>query len=223
MTTATVDKLSYDAPSGYTIYIYDVTITNTGTVSHLVDELGFTLISTSNAVYAFTLALAIRQSLPSVQLSPGQHTSGQIAFQVANGDTPAKLEYKIPFDVDELVTNLPQPTRWVSSVTYADVTLQGNVSSYYLASATVVNQTEFFYSTDRMVVNITLQAFNQVESIQVVAISVANADFKIVSVNPALPATAKGDTTETSFALVLTMPQASVDIQDLCFTVVTTP
>ncbi len=219
VTQVTVDQTSIGSQSGYTTYIYDVTITDTDSVSHYIFPSAFKLISTTNAAYQFKIDLAERQSLPpSITLSPGQHVSGQISFQAPNGEQPAKLEYSFPPEfVDVFSSSLPQPTRWVSYVVLARASIQGNASSHYFVSADIQNaSTGIYYSTDVIPVKIALTSLgNDIASIKITSVMVANQGFKVSSVTPALPVTVAGNGQEVDFIVNLTLPQASVNADTL--------
>lgn len=218
-----VDKTTPDAPSGYTTYIYNLAITDVNIESFLVTPDGFKVFTTSNATYGTSLALAMKWPLHSTTLGPGQSASGQVSFQVPNGQLPTKLEYgNTTQSVDALATNLPQPTQWVSTVDYANATLQGTGQSEYLIVTMIPNSIPFYYSADGMLVTITLQAFvPNATSINVTSVAVANYGFRAISVTPALPVLVPNDGTKVTLTLRLSLPQDSLDVQDLVLIVTT--
>ena len=112
-----VVKSTISSPAGQSGYIYYIQITDTDSQSHFVNPFNFQLISNSNTVYSPGIVIGSDNLLNSLTLSPGQHTTGQVAFNVVNGDTPGKLEYKYELEsIDEFVTGLPQPSGYVSEV-----------------------------------------------------------------------------------------------------------
>lgn len=231
VTRTTVDNTTTDSPTGSTVYIYDVTLTGNDTVGHPVDGSYFNLIGSSNAGYETTPDKAVRMALPNATLSTGQQVAGQVAFQVPNGDQPAKLEYRIPSQgVDVTVANLPHPSRWVSSIAAAKATWQpDSVNSNYFVSAVIQNQSSgLYYSTDTIPVKVEITPYNTddivTEAIPDLAVKsaiVSTVGFSIASISPPLPVTVASNGNEVDFIVYVALPHVSLTVGSLDLTLTT--
>ncbi len=190
----TVSKTISDPPeasTGENAYIYDVALTNTGSVSYDVNPSYFTLVTASNSVYDSTSFLAIRQSLSAVTLNHGQCASGQIAFQIPNTQVPSRLEFKDQIkSVDEFVVGLPQPMVWVSEPVRGRISLTGGESVGLSAAYTFSNSTLFYYTGDVIALEVALNDFHISGSIALFTLTLPSSDtgFTLLSINPPLPA-----------------------------------
>jgi hypothetical protein len=195
----TVSKTISDSPeasAGETAYIYDVTVTNIGSGSYDVNPFYFSMITTSNYIYDTTALLAMRQYLSAVTLNQGQSTSGQVAFQFPNTQTPSGLEFNNQFEgVDELVAGLPQPTVWVSepmvNLFGGSITLTGVDSLQLLATYSFNNNTFYYYTGDIITLKVALNDLNSSGSVTLNALTLASSDsgFTLSSISPSLPVT----------------------------------
>lgn len=186
-----------DAQASSSVYIYDVTLTNNGQTSYLIDEFYFSLISASNTVYNPTIALAIQQSLPSLSLAQGQKATGQIAFQIPNTETPAKLEYHIPLSINEFVTNLPTPSSAVSEPNLEiNTNVEGSTNAFGVqdlnAFATIENQTLYFYTGQVIAIQVQLSAFTG-STVSVNSITCNTTGLSISQIAPSLPIMVNGN------------------------------
>jgi hypothetical protein len=174
------------------MYIYDLAFANNGQSSYSVNSLYFTIITASNSVYNTALALAIQQNLPAVTLSPGQKTSGQIAFQIPSSETPAKLEYKIPYSIDEFVTNLPTPTSFVSRPSIIiNTNLQG--TSDLTAFPSIQNMTYYFYTGQTIAITLALSDYFAGTTVTVNSITTTTTGLSISQISPSLPVKISGN------------------------------
>jgi hypothetical protein len=205
---------SPEASAGSKAFIYDVSITNMGSGSYDVNPLYFTMITASNSVYDSTFFLAIRQSLSAVTLNQGQTTSGQIGFQIPNGQTPSKLEFNNQFEsVDEFVTGIPQPTVWVSepNCCSGQITLTGTDSGQLLATYSFSNNTEFFYTGDIITLKVGLNDFYSFGSVTLNTLTLASSDtgFILSSISPSLPITVTAGGSEVDVYVYIVAPSSS--------------
>ena len=193
------------------MYIYDVTLADNGQSSYSVDLLYFTMVTASNSVYDATVALAFQHSLPVVTLNPGQKTSGQVAFQFPRSETPSKLEYKVPFSVDEFITNLPTPTIAVSEPNFAITTnVQGTTNAYggqdLTAFSSIQNTTFYFYTGQAIAIKVALTNFDTGTTVTVNSITVATAGLSISQISPSLPITVSGSSSGNETDVVVYIP-----------------
>ena len=196
------------------MFIYDVTLADNGQSPYQVDFLYFTMITASNSVYDATVALAMQQNLPAVTLDPGQKTSGQVAFQFPSSETPAKLEYKVPYSVDEFVTNLPTPTVAVSEPDFAITTnVQGTTNAYggqdLSASSSIQNRTFYFYTGQSIAIKVALTNYDTGTTVTVNSIAVTTAGLSINQVSPSLPVTVTGGSNGNEVDVVVYIPAPS--------------
>jgi hypothetical protein len=189
----TVNETISDSPeasAGGNAYIYDVTITNTGSGSYDVNPTYFTMVTSSNSRYDSTILRAMRQSLPEVTLNQGQSATGQIAFQLPKTQTPSRLEFvDQPESVDESLVGLPQPTVWVSEPEPGRVTLSGTQSGDLSATYTFSNDTLFYYTGDVIALEVAVNNFQLSGSVALNSLALASSDtgFTLSSISPSLP------------------------------------
>ena len=221
MDTAALDKV--DAQSAWKIYLYSVTIVNLDSVGHIPNAVYFSLISNKDAVYDIVSDPAIRQQIPSQEVFPGQHVSGQIAFQIPDGEQPSRLLYYNPDEsINITMYSLPPPSVWVSEIYGASASVQGAGAGAYRVSASLQNHSVWYYSTDNVWVTVTIASYNsQTPSIQITSIAVSNQEFGILTTRPTLPYIVRGDGTTYAIDLALALPQVSVNAQTLNLLVTT--
>ncbi|MEM2178711.1 MAG: DUF4352 domain-containing protein [Candidatus Aenigmatarchaeota archaeon] len=87
------------------------------------------LLSDTGYKYDSTFALAERQAISSMDLGKGESTKGQISFKLPKNEKPAKLIYEDKYkDIKIEVTNIPEPTKEVSCIYFAEVDTQSKYS-----------------------------------------------------------------------------------------------
>lgn len=227
VTRTTLDQTTADSQTGDTVYIYDLTLTGNDSSALPSGAPYFTITDGNGAVYNATNDPTVRQPLPQSTLSIGQQTEGQLAFQLPNGDQPAKLGYGAPAEgVAVSVTNLPPPSNWVSSVEGVSANLPSNsATSNYFVTASIANSIDdLYYSTDTIPVNITITPYNYddivgqaLPDITVTSITATTLGFSVASVSPPLPVTVSvnGNLAEVDITVYVSLPSASVNVQTL--------
>jgi len=185
-------------------------ISDGGQSPYSVDESFFTMITASNSVYDTAAAQAIQQSLPTITLDPGQNTSGQIAFQVPNSETPAVLEYKIPHSIDEFVTGLPTPGGAVSEPNFeVNANVQGTAKQSSLqdltASASIMNTTSYFYTGQTIAIIVGLTNFNTGTTATVNSIASATTGISILQISAPLPVKISGSVSGNEYDIIVYM------------------
>jgi hypothetical protein len=223
----TLDQTTADSQAGDAYYIFDLTLTGNDSAALPSGASHFALTGSSGATYNEINDPAIRQPLPNSSLSTGQQASGQVAFLLPSSDQPAKLEYSVPAQgVDVTVANLPQASRWVTSVAQVTATLPSNsATSNFFATAQIQNFTYgVFYSTDTITVKIEITPYNYddivgqaVPDITVTSVTSATLGFTVAGVSPSLPVTvsANGNLAEVDLYVKLNLPSSSLSVPDL--------
>jgi Domain of unknown function (DUF4352) len=199
VTRIITDTVELGQPQGYTYWILQLFINNTDRVSHYIDPYYFQLFSNTNAVYSPTVVAAIHNLLPSLNLSSGQTTNGQIAFKLPNGTSPEKLVYSYANSTNEkidiTVSNLPQTYANTSFIEGGPVNVIGNDSNYisayltvsYFHSGNAYSYSGYFYSGNISVVKIALNNYLQGTNVTVSGISASNAGFTILGISQSIP------------------------------------
>jgi hypothetical protein len=187
-----------EAQKGDSVYIYDVSIEDTGQDSYPVNQSLFTMVSVSGADYSTVSVSAIQMSLPShSMIAPGQVTSGQIAFQFSSSQTPAELEYVVPGALNETVRNLPSPSAFVSepnpwvevNVNYAvDVTGYQDLYTYQY----IQNNTLFFYTGQVIAIVVPLADVNIGSTVTVYSVVSATPGLSVVRMSLSFPISVVG-------------------------------
>lgn len=231
VTRTTVDNTTVDAATGSTIYIYDVTLTGSDSASHPVGASYFTLVGTGGASYQTTPDQAERTALANATLASGQQADGEVAFEVPNSDQPAKLEYKMPAQgVDVIVTSLPRPSRWVSSIASVKATWKADTtnSNYFVAALIQNESSSLYYSTDTIPVKIEITPYNTddivleaVPDLTVTSAFVSTIGFSVASVSPPFPITVANNGNEVDFMVYVTLPNLSLTVGSLDLTLTT--
>ena len=221
VSSTTLDRTTADTHPGYITYIFNLTITNRGSKGFPVTPGEFRAATETNSTYGDSFALAIRQPLRSVTLDPNESTTGQVSFAMPVNQFPTRVEFESSLPMVEAFTgSLPQSSQWVSTIDYANATLDGPHGGEYLIVTTIRHSVTFYYSTERMVLTVMLQAFvPNATGIRITSIAVSNHDFDVISVVPALPVSVPDDGTKVILTLSLSLPQESVDVQELGLTV----
>ena len=135
--SAILDKLSQDTPVGYSTYIYNVTVTASVSTSCCGS---FILVTSNGALIPSSPSSTVSGVLVpissgvSVPISSVNSVNGQIAFQMANNQSPASIRYTYyPYingsSFTEVISNLPQPSQNVVLLSVSS-SLQNNFSSY---------------------------------------------------------------------------------------------
>jgi hypothetical protein len=215
---ATLDNVSFDAPSGFCTYIYDVTVTDEGTSAYLTSPLYFQLVSGSNSFRNFTISRGVVDYLPTVTLQPGQQASGEIPFRVADGQKPTKLLYLDPaHSVSVLVTELPQPSRWISNIYAATAVVSGNVSVSDSVYAVIQNQSDaLYYSGDVISVEVSISAAGgNATAFTIGSVTVSDPGFMVSRTFPGLPFPVRGGGAETNMLVDVVVPDASLSAQTI--------
>ncbi len=151
--------------TGQTDWLLTVHVTDVSLNDQAVQPGLFVLTSSSNANYwAFSgNAVASLQNIFNyVRLAQGQVASGQLAFELPNGETPAKLSYSSTnptLSVIGTTTNIPAANSTVSHVEVGGplnggIIITGTNSSHL--NAVAINGTDYFYSDETVAVTIQL-------------------------------------------------------------------
>jgi hypothetical protein len=226
VTQATVDQTPLDAQPGYSVLIYNVTITNPidSNARYTSGLLYFSLTGSTNAPYVHVVVPSVKEWLPPILIGPGEHASGQIAFRGPSNELPMKLEYRNSGElVDETVTDLPQPTNWVTEVGAAKATVSGAAGGSYIAKASVQNTAGYnlFFSNNTTPIRVGVTSVGSgAPSVTVNSISVDHG-FTVASVTPALPKTLVGDGQEVDFIVTVRATPSSVNVDTLSITLLT--
>jgi hypothetical protein len=222
-----VDKTgTYAPPSTYTIYIYDIVVTNIGKMVDSFDPLAFSLITTSGVSYNIIPEESMRNAFlfEPLTLAAGQRVSGQISFQVPNSERPIELTYvDIPNSEGIALFNLPQPSMWVSWVNSTVLISccplspisDSNLSTFGI-DGLIQNSSGYYYSGDSVVarVNISCSSLNGTDArLEVNAVVSNNNGFTISGISPPPPFTITCTSTsaETHMTIDLIAPKSSYD------------
>ena len=214
----TLDNVSFDAPSGFYTYIYDVTVTDEGTSAYDASPLYFQLVSDANTVRNFTISRGAVDYLPTVTLQPGQQTSGEISFRLADGQKPARLQYiNAGESVSVLITNLPQPSRWISNIYAATAIVRGNVSASDSVYTVIQNQSDaLYYSGDVISVEISISATGgNTTAFTIGSVAVSDPGFTVSRTFPDLPFPVRGGGVETNIVVNVVVPDPSLSAQTI--------
>jgi hypothetical protein len=167
----------------------------------------FQLVSNSSSVYPPIRAFSEKTPLSDVTLSNGQHDVGQIAFNLPNGEVPSKLEYLSQLPTIKVETNsIPQVSSWVSTVSFAEVSVRNVNGLSPFATGTIQNSGPY-YTGEVVVVKVTVRWVG-LSSISVTAISDSDG-FTISKIEPSLPLTVKGNGQEVDIVVSLVAPPSS--------------
>jgi len=200
-----------------------LTVTDSGTDQYQVDPYSFQLTSSGHVVYSAQYASADQNDLQSVTLLPGGHTSGQIAFKLPDGETPAQLTYLYSFGFAKfVVTSIPAPSGTASYV-------QGNViknvngaySSYLGAYATIANSSSYFYTGNIIAVKIALNNYyaSLGTNITVTGITDSDTGFASMGISQNLPVIV--GKSEVDITLYLKAPSIAFNGQLMNITIAT--
>lgn len=202
-----------DAPSGNSYYILTVDASYFGSGTWDVNPFNFQLVSNSSAVYSTTYDIAVGNSMSAVTLSAGQHDIGQIAFELPNGQVPSKLDY-----IDQLsnvkveISSIPEVSSWISSVSFAEVNVQGASSLSVSAYGYIQNSTTWYYNRDTISVKIAVTYYQELSgpnSITVTSIADSDQGFTVSSTQPSLPVNLNGNGQEVDITVNVVAPSSS--------------
>jgi len=192
---------------GYNYYIMTLEAKYLGDKSWSFYPYDITLLSDTGYKYDTTPALAIRQSLPlSMDLGKGETTKGQIAFKLPKNEKPTKLIYDDKLhDIKFEITDIPEPTKQVSDIYFAETTIQ---SKYSLITAFAsLKNTGPFYSGETIKVDVEISYSKWIDNPETIQIkSIAAEGFEITKINPNLPVEVK-DKEKVVISLELKVPQ----------------
>jgi len=210
-----------EASTGHVVYIYSIVIVDTDATNHHINPINFELLSSSKTIYQSSTVMAMRQALQSVTLSTNQRASGQIAFQIVNGDTPSQLEYNYSLEsVNVIVTNLPVPSSQVSLINFGFATVVGNQciqpneprcmshvnAQIYVENSSSPASAGYFYTGDVIYLKLTVTNLNSAP-INITSITDSDSGFQIVGITPRLPVTL--DSSEFDITVYITAPSVS--------------
>ena len=202
-----------DSPTGYSDYIVSVDAHFVGGGSWQLNASNFHLTTNELSVYNATSVSAERNTLANTVLMSGQHVSGQVAFAVLNGQKLTKLQYYTdPSSVLVETDSIPEISSWVSLVQGAIANYVNPTTSKLTVMASIVNSTQYFYSTDVIVVKMTISyenVGNDPSSITVKMIEEQDPGFTLVSTNPPVPINIPGNNQSVSITLTISPPRSS--------------
>jgi hypothetical protein len=211
VTKVVLDQAS--ATNGNSYYLLMVDASYSGDGSWSVHPLDFQLISSSSSVYQPTIVLSVKTALSDVTLSNGQHDTGQIAFGLPNGEIPLKLDYlsKLP-SINVETSSIPQVSSWVSTVSFAEVTVLDPNGLPIFATGSIQNNGMWYYSGEVVVVKVAV-TYAPVSGVNPSSISVtmiSDSDgFATSKIEPSLPVTVNGDGQEVDIVVSLVAPTFS--------------
>jgi hypothetical protein len=202
-----------DAPTGYSDYLLTVNASYVGNVSWQLDSSNFHLITNELSVYNATAVSGEKNPLTNAMLMNGQYVSGQITFAVLNGQRPTKLQYySDPSVVVAETDNIPQTSNWVSLVPAAIVNYDNPTTSNLTVMASILNSTQYFYSSDVIVVKMTIsyqQLSNGPSSVVVKSITEQDPGFTVLSTDPSVPIVILGNNQQVIITLTILPPRLS--------------
>ena len=202
-----------DSPTGYSDYILSVDAYYTGEGTWLLDTSNFHLATNELSVYNSTSVSAERNPLANTALTNNQHVSGQITFTVLNGQKPTKLQYYVdPSSVLVESDNIPETSSWVSLVQGAIANYVNPTTSNLTVMASIVNNTQYFYSTDTITVKMVIsyqRLGNDPSSITVKTVNEQDPGFTMVSTDPPVPINIPGNNQKVSIILTISPPISS--------------
>jgi hypothetical protein len=106
------------------IYIFNMTVRNTGNQEFYFNELNLNLRTNGTALYGVSYLVYAIQSpasgrsheLPSSAIPPRGKIAGEEGFEVPNNEVPTQLVYKDAYSGVNVTAVTPSPTSWVSEV-----------------------------------------------------------------------------------------------------------
>ena len=202
-----------DAPTGYSDYIFTVNASYLGNVSWQLDSSNFHLTTNELSIYNATAVSGEKNPLTNTALVSGQHVSGQITFVVLNGQKPTKLQYYTdPSVVVAEADNIPETSSWVSLVPAAIVNFDNPTTSNLTVMASILNSTQYFYSSDVISVKMTIsyqQLNNGPSSVVVKSITEQDPGFIMMSTDPSVPIVILGNNQQVAITLTIRPPNSS--------------
>ena len=202
-----------DAPTGYSDYLLSINASYLGNGSWQLNTANFHLTTNELSVYNATSVLAENNPLTNTMLINGQHVSGQITFVVLNGERPVKLQYYVdPSMVVADTDDIPEPSSWVSLVPAAIVNYDNPTTSNLTVTASILNSTQYFYSSDVIVVEMTIayqQLNNGPSSVLIKSMTEQDPGFTIASTHPSVPIMILGNDQQVTVILTIRPPDSS--------------
>lgn len=204
ITEVILDKVSEE---GYNYYIMMLEAKYLGEKSWSFSPIYINLLSNAGYKYGSTHTLAERQIISSMDLGKGESTKGQISFKLPKNEKPAKLIYDDTLTGIKLeVTNIPEPTKEVSCIYFAEVDTQSKYS-FISAFASIKTSGTYFYSGEIIKVDVEVSYSRWIdnpETIQIKSITVEG--FEITKIDPKLPIELR-DKEEVTISLELKVSQ----------------
>jgi hypothetical protein len=128
-----VMQCGQEAGCGYIIYIFNITVANTGLQADGFNDFDLRLQTNTSSLYG-TYAYVYAIESPAngrphpmqspVDLAPGQRVSGEEGFQIPLSESPTELIYPDPVTGANITADIPAPTSWVTEVvTDGDVSI----------------------------------------------------------------------------------------------------
>lgn len=106
------------------MYIFNMTVTNTGTQNYSFDDLNLYLRTNGSTLYGtYLLVYAIQfpasghpDGLPGGNIRPGEKIAGEEGFKIPINEVPRQLIYQDVYAGVNATADIPAPTSWVSEV-----------------------------------------------------------------------------------------------------------
>gem|GEM_PF-5647565 len=202
-----------DSPTGYSDYLLTVNASYMGGESWQLGTSDFHLTTNELSVYNATTVSGEKHPLTNITLMNGQHVTGQITFAVLNGQKPTKLQYYTdPSAVVAETNNIPETSSWVSLVPAAIVNYDNPTTSNLTVMASILNSTQYFYSSDVIIVKMTIsyrQLNSGPSSVVVKSITEQDPGFTMLSTNPSVPIAILGNNQQVTITLTILPPHSS--------------
>lgn len=200
------------APAGTTFYLLTIDASYSGTGSWDFNPLFLQLVSINSSVYSLTFSLSFKNLISAVTLSNGQHTSGQVVFQLPSDQKPAKLDYNDNINnIKVEVATIPAVSSWVSQFLVVDVNSTTPNGITVDTLATVQNDSIYYYTGERVAIQVAIFYVPFVgEPSQITLASITNSNgLSMSSTQPMLPTTVSGGTQETDVTVFMVAPSQS--------------
>jgi hypothetical protein len=194
----------------HSYYLLTVDASYSGDGSWDVYPFNFQLVSNSSSVYPPVITLSEKTPLSDVTLSNGQHDVGQVAFNLPNGEVPSKLEYLSKFPSIKVETIIPQVSSWVSTVSFAEVSVRANGLPVF-ATGSIQNIGPYYTGEVVAVkVTVTYSGFSGVSPSSISVTTISDSDgFTISKIEPSLPLTVNLNGQEVDIVVSLVAPPFS--------------
>jgi hypothetical protein len=194
-TSAPIDDQPAASQQGYTVYVYQLKVTDVSSKQDFVVSINnFNLVTNTNSVYPSNVFFYWQDGseLENVTLGPNQNTQGTIAFQFPISQTPSYLEYSNA-GVTINVTNISAPNRWVSEFDYS-ANISYNDSYDILADASIPGlfPPNEYLNGQTVLFSIYLSNLGN-SNITINSVTVTNPSLRIYNMSPSLPVTIYSD------------------------------